>query len=462
MAKAGSLDLLFTGNPAAPDLVCPAQSAPPGRKPPPSPATGPGLTAAQVLAALGEAAGDRQPGPDPALLTHLRLDNAQGQGHRLKIALWGDSHAAAGGLDAALRRVLQLSGLGSDQQAIAPVAGRAGVSLPLRKHCLAGSWRFEPVYLTPGKTQRAGPGLANLRASGAGSQLLLDLRNAQRKPVAQALILLHAPPTETVELAVEVDGQGARQIVLPAGNGTADAPGRLRLAATGGLSTVRLRVLRGEFVWQGASIEPLAPQPVQLDVFAFPSATVRGWARVDVDYLREGLSGTTYDAVFLQYGTNEGNAEPFDRTAYAQLLDAALGRLRAVFPEASCVLVGPTDRGTPLDRIPAPEAAPHDGLPMPGRTLAALLHYAEIHRSIAAIQAETAARYRCAAWDWQRFMGGPGSAYRWAQATPPLGAGDLIHLLPEGYRRSGLGLARWLGWPTPGAAGETALQSRSP
>ena len=456
---AESVELRFTSNQAAPDLTCPAPPKPTGQRPKPQAQAGAAPTAARVLAALGEAPDDRQPQPDPALLAHLRLDNAQPRGHRLKIALWGDSHAAAGGLDAALRRVLQLSGLDSNALAFGPVAGRAGVALPLRKHCLAGQWRFEPAYLARGKALRTGPGLANLRASGPGSELLLDLRDAARKPVGKALTLLFAPSTTQVELELAVDGAPARSVVLPAGNVTTDAPARLRLAAAGGLSTVRLRVLRGEFVWQGARLDPIEPQPVQFDVFAFPSATVRGWAEVDVDYLRQSLAGEDYDAVLLQFGTNEGNEEPFDRVAYAELLEAALGRLRAVFPAASCVLLGPTDRGTPLDRIPATEAGPGGAMPMPGRTLAALLRYSEIHRSIAALQAEAAARYRCAAWDWQGFMGGPGSAYRWAQAVPPLGAGDLIHLTPEGYRRSGLGLARWLGWPGTGDLRESALQS---
>lgn len=450
-ASPGATRLDFDTNPAAPDLVCPAPTARAIK--PPAAAPRPRLNAEDVIAALGAGASDAPPAPDPALLTHFRLDNANRPGRPLRLALWGDSHSAAGGIEAALRRALSNHGLGSDQRAIAPTAGRAGVTLPFRKHCLVGKWRFEPLYLAGTASAPGGPGLANLHASGAGSEVWIDLRNSQRQSTMSELTLLYLPPDTEVALEVSVDGLAPRALSLPAAVAGSVGPGRITLGTRkGGLSTVQIRVLRGPFRWQGAWLSPLQPQPVQLDVFAFPSATVRGWARVDVDYLREALPPGGYDAVVMQYGTNEGNVETFDAHAYAMLLAAALGRLRAVFPDASCVLMGPTDRGVPLDQIPLPETGPPGRAPMPGQTLAALLRYSEIHRQITEIQTETAARYRCAAWNWQAFMGGRGGAYRWSQDSPRLMAPDLIHLTQEGYRRSGSALARWLGWHDPGPA----------
>ena len=460
-AAAAELVLDFDSNPAAPDLVCPPAASSPPKPRPPRPAGAP-WPAEEVLAALGTTETLSQGAPDPALLTHFRLDNLGSRDRRLRVAVWGDSHAAAGGLEAAFRHALADAGVASEQRSMGPTAGRPGVALPARKHCLAGKWQFEPLYLARDNAVTSGPGLANLRAVERDSAVLLDLRTAQRKPALAALTVLYAPPASAVELELSVDGGAARRVTLPPESGAAHAPGRLLLRTAEGLSTLRLRVLRGPFVWQGAVLEPLESAPVQLDFFAFPSATVRGWAQVDVDYLRRALPPAGYDAIVLQYGTNEGNAEHFDPKAYADLLAAALGRVRAVFPEASCVLVGPTDRGVPLDQIPLPETGPPGRAPMPGQTLAALLRYSEIHRQIGEIQAETAARYRCAAWNWQAFMGGRGGAYRWSQGKPRLGADDLIHLTPEGYRRSGLALARWLGWTRKSGAAQTALQSGQP
>ena len=166
-------------------------------------------------------------------------------------------------------------------------------------------------------------------------------------------------------------------------------------------------------------------------MFGLPSATARGWSKVDLPYLKKSVD--RYDAVILEYGTNEGAVERFNPSAYAGMLGAALKNFRQVFPDSSCVLMGPTDRGM---RIPARRKD--------GRL--DLMYYPRVHQQITRIQMEVGAQFGCAVWDWQKFMGGPGSIYRWARETPPLAASDLIHLTQSGYRRTASGLAQSLGW----------------
>ncbi|MBW8880500.1 MAG: hypothetical protein JF615_03470, partial [Asticcacaulis sp.] len=138
-----------------------------------------------------------------------------------------------------------------------------------------------------------------------------------------------------------------------------------------------------------------------------------------------------YDAVILEYGTNEGNETPFNADTYAATLTQALTHVRAVFPQASCLLVGPPDRG--LFRLHAGEQPD-------------LLSYARIHQQIAIVQAQVGARFACAAWNWQDVMGGPGGSYGWALHAPPLMGPDGTHLTAEGYRQTGKALAHSLGW----------------
>jgi hypothetical protein len=107
--------------------------------------------------------------------------------------------------------------------------------------------------------------------------------------------------------------------------------------------------------------------------------------------------------------------------------------MRTVFPRASCVLVGPPDRGILVNR--------HG----PGTALD-LLQYARIHEQIAQVQAQVGAQYNCVAWSWQGFMGGPGGNYGWAYNDPVLMGRDLTHMTMEGYRRTGQALATSLGW----------------
>ena len=65
-------------------------------------------------------------------------------------------------------------------------------------------------------------------------------------------------------------------------------------------------------------------------------------------------------------------------------------------------------------------------------------------------------------WDWQRYMGGAGSIYRWARETPALAAPDLIHLTPPGYRRTAAALAQSIGWLTPNRSSDAVARSDHP
>jgi lysophospholipase L1-like esterase len=57
-----------------------------------------------------------------------------------------------------------------------------------------------------------------------------------------------------------------------------------------------------------------------------------------------------------------------------------------------------------------------------------------------------AARAGCDFWSAFEAMGGAGSAYRWARATPALMAPDLIHFTVKGYQRLAQDFAESIGW----------------
>jgi lysophospholipase L1-like esterase len=189
-------------------------------------------------------------------------------------------------------------------------------------------------------------------------------------------------------------------------------------------------VTRGEFTLYGFILDPVNPPALSFDVFGIPSATVRGWANADPDAIKQALHGVSYDGVILQYGTNEGNAPNFDLGKYAALLRQALTHMRQVFPDASCVLVGPPDRGVLAERGSGGD----------------WLRFSRVHRNIAAAQRQIGQSFGCAAWNWQDLMGGPGGSYGWFYASPSLMGRDLTHLSPAGYEQTGHALARSLGW----------------
>src|SRR5262249_42849395 len=155
------------------------------------------------------------------------------------------------------------------------------------------------------------PGLAN-RVGPAGSYLWLDFRTQFGMATLRALQVVYRPAGET-EIAVSVnDGPEQAVTLAPAAGGS----GFLTLNADAAIGTVKLRVTRGTLVLQGFLLDWKDAPLVTFDVFGIPSSTARGWANADPAAIASALHGETYDAVALEYGTNEGSAGVFDREKY--------------------------------------------------------------------------------------------------------------------------------------------------
>lgn len=343
-----------------------------------------------------------------------------------RVAFWGDSHVAAGYLTDELVKNLEAGGYAVETRVIPASVGRAGIRLPLKKTCKGGEWKLQPSYISQ-TTMQVGPSMANLRSGKTGDYLWLDFRYRPDQQVRR--VQIHALPA-SARSAIGVRVDDGPEVRVEVKNSV------IELRASSSISTLKLRVLQGEFVLQHFTLDYVRKASIILDVFGLPSATVKGWANADVAYLKKQIAPDAYDAIVLEYGTNEGAVDRFNPPGYAAMLGASLRNMRQVLPHASCVLMGPTDRGM---RMPAARSS--------GRI--DLMYYSRVHQQITRIQGEVGAGFGCAVWDWQRFMGGPGSMFLWARDTPPLAAGDLIHLTPAGYRRTAAALAESFGWREP-------------
>jgi lysophospholipase L1-like esterase len=410
---------VFESRPHVGPLLCPSQtSAAPARSP-----TGQDRipTDEDLSGAFEAPIADRPLSLPTALVERFELPAA---GERMRIGVWGDSHVAAGFITDELTKIAEAKGLRVDTRVIPASAGRPGVRLPIRKVCKAG-WQFQPGYTAQGPIE-LGPSLSTLRSSRSGDYLWLDFRHRADR-VVRGLRIHHLRARSRAAIGVRIDDGVERRLELGAGV--------IHVRASASISTMKLRALQGEVALQEIEIEYENPAPLTIDVFGLPSATVKGWSNAEPAYLKRAIGDEGFDAVVLEYGTNEGAVESFDPQKYAALLSDALRALREVQPGAACLLIGPTDRGV---RIPSRRGGRPD-----------LLRYARIHEQIARIQGRVGAQYGCVTWDWQRYMGGPGSMYWWARQTPALAAPDLIHLTPAGYRRTATALARSIGWLAP-------------
>ncbi len=353
-----------------------------------------------------------------------------------RIAIWGDSHLAAGSFTAELKRVLGAQGVRPRSAFIPLTMGRAGVNLPLRRHCMDG-WKSELAYNARQAMQTTGIGMNALHGE-QDAYLWLDLRNDAGEADVQSVELYFRATPEEGSIAVSLDGGPEGRVALTGD----EAFGVLTISGSAPISVLKIRVQQPAVTLHGLHLNHGQPPAAVVDAFGIPGATVRSWQQVDPASFGQYFRKHPYDMVMLEFGTNEGNVRPFDAAAYRRMLDESLRHLRDVFPEARCLLIAPGDRGVLLPK------SRKSGTKRNAQRRAAseLLHFSQVHESIFRMQKEIGARHRCDAWSMQAAMGGQGAAYRWLLASPPLMARDLTHFTPRGYQRLAQELADSLGW----------------
>ena len=362
----------------------------------------------------------------------------------LRVAIWGDSHLAAAFFSQELVSLLKLAPDQVQSALLPPTMNAPGVRLPLRKACVSSHWRRELVYAHREAATVPGPGMVNLHSAQAGANLSWDFRHPSAGVRPGSLKLLYQQTAEPIEITIAIDGGAAQTLVLAQEAG----PAAVEVLADGPISTLSLHLVSGSLRLHGLAL-PVAPSvKLQMDVFGYPGATVNAWATADSDYLSAWFEAQAYDLVLLEFGTNEGNVGAFDPVAYEALLNKAVSRWRARFPDSACMLIGPGDRGVLVRQSARGKRAKGSKakrVVMPGKNVD-LLKYSKIHASIVQIQDKVGAEYGCRAWSMLDAMGGPASAYTWARSKPALMAPDLIHFTVGGYQRLAQTWARDVGW----------------
>jgi hypothetical protein len=359
------------------------------------------------------------------------------QSRPLHIGLWGDSHAAANFF---AEELIQSVNLPKDKVLplfIPPTLARGGVRLPLRKQCQGQGWKYDLAFVGGQEGIKFSRGMARLNTTVNNSYQWIDFRTQGQQPNLRGLDILYAASPTPTTLGITID-QLPEQLV----NLKLNERGAIHIRAQGGLvSTLKLRLVKGSLSLEGFVPAYAEQARLYFDTLAIPGATARSWKLVDPEYFKALGNQTPYDVVLLQYGTNEGNQRPFDPVTYENDLTASLQNLRRIYPNAVCVLLGPTDRGTLIARSKntrprtntQKDSAQGAGAPALSKEL---LVYARIHEQISRIQQTVGQQYSCGFWDWQQAMGGPGGSYAWLKQSPPLMARDLIHLTVAGYQAS--------------------------
>jgi lysophospholipase L1-like esterase len=328
----------------------------------------------------------------------------------LTIGLWGDSHTASGTFTYSMLQALRLPLAQTHPSFIAPTFGVKGVRQPLRRACLSSDWQLALAYRSPKERPESyAKSLSAIHTTQTGAFMWLDFRypSAQTRVKWADLHIAEDSAELGLVLGITID-DGAESIVqLKPTRGM-----HLRVQAEQPFATLKLRLVTGT-----ARIDGIAPvydgkTQVIMDVFSIPGATAKGWRIVNQDHLRrEDPLGNGYDVVILQSGTNESLDPDFKLHLYERQISTSLSRLKAAYPQARCILIGPPDAQRSSNTL----------------------------RLINDSQYRLAIAQGCAHWHWQKAMGGMGTSHRWM--VKGWMQADLLHLTPEGYTQSARSMA---------------------
>ncbi|MFO0696129.1 MAG: GDSL-type esterase/lipase family protein [Polyangiales bacterium] len=212
-------------------------------------------------------------------------------------------------------------------------------------------------------------------------------------------VLIDGLPVERVSTAGDLRQPGYATFHVP------DGPHRLEVRVVGD-GPVRLF---------GVVMEREVPGIV-VDQLGINGARARSHLFWDDALYREHLRRRNPDLVVLAYGTNEsGDDQPIEE--YRDQLRQVVGRIRETVPNASCLLVGPSDRPLQVGRN----------------------EYVERPRTAQIVETQwrVALENGCAFFDTVAFQGGPMSTVAWAEMSPPYAGRDMVHFTRRGYERMG-------------------------
>lgn len=355
-----------------------------------------------------------------------------------RVGIWGGSHMAAEFFTSEVRKALsERYGAGGPGH-VNLMYGRPGIRLPVNALCRHGQWREElaPRGMGTG-TIHAGAGLFAMISGEANAGIEVDLSSGQQASQPQHVSLHYLRQPEGGRFEIWMDGQslGLIDTAGPIGLGVLEVRGQQ------GLSRLKVQALDAATV---TLLGLFAEQSkgVVLDNFGIAGASSNYWTTVQADLLKQIHRDRPYDVVMLAYGTNDVTGKDWDPEAYRWKYQKTLQAMRAIHPQAHCILITPGDRVTRYQvkkTVRAKNGKPRKVV----QTHYDLRTFPQRHMQAARIQRELGLQYACATWDMSLEMRKAGGAYALMKQSPAWMANDLIHLTPTGYQEMAKLFNQW-------------------
>lgn len=381
-----------------------------------------------------------QPGAADALASfHAALQRAAAGEGKARILFYGASHVASDLFTGRIRQALQARFGDAGPGFVMPAKPWPYYRHALVEHVESRGWKAPRVRARQPIEGRFGLAGVALESSDRYAIAKLHTRaDGSSGGNSSQLELMYLKQPDGGSLRIVVDGQIVSTLSTA---GREAEPAYFQLTTTDGPHDVELHTFAdGPVTVFGLTLERDHPGVV-LDTVGIPGARARYHLLWDDALYREHVAHRTPDLVVLAYGTNEAGDKDVPIADYEHELRDVVGRLRATAPNASCLLIGPSDRPEKLS----------DGTYVPRTRVPEIVE----------AQRRTARDLGCGFFDLVAFMGGPMSMVRWAAASPPFGAPDHVHYTRRGYEALGDVLTEALtsGCPTVPITGPSLANS---
>lgn len=326
-------------------------------------------------------------------------------GRALRVSWYGDSVIAGDTLPARLRSRLQQDvGDGGPGFVFVVPPHRFCLHEGIARPHLDGDWLLYAVSTQAHPDGLYGVGGAFTETYGGST----TLRLVHSRATQVELYYLEQKGGGTV--AVSADSAEILRVDTKA---AAKAPKYAAATVPSGAERIKIFAEKGRVRLFGIALEN--PTGAVVDNLGIVSQNVQNFGQRDPGHFAAELGHRSADLVMIMLGANEAtwlSPRDQDTKAYQARYEKALDPVRAGRPDASCLVVSPTDQGEAVDG--AYRSRPV--MPM-----------------LVEAQRRAAHAKGCAFYSTYDWMGGRGSAVRWHRSG--LVGGDFVHLSPRGAHR---------------------------
>jgi len=346
---------------------------------------------------------------------HRALARAAAGEGQARLLFYGASHVAGDLFTGYIRRELQVRYGDAGHGFVVPVhPWRTYRHRDINIESDGKRWETHRIRVGDSEIERVGLAGITMASNRPGSfGAVYTVQEGEYGRTASFFELYYMKHPRGGDMDVFIDGRRAQRISTRAAKASTayatfrvpDVPHRFEI-----------RTLSKRPVWVfGLAVERDQPGVV-VDTLGINGSRARYQLLWDDAVYQEHLRRRKPDLVVLAYGTNEsGDESPIED--YERDLRAVVKRMRDTVPEASCLLIGPSDRPMQVE-----ERVFED------RTRTARVIEAQ-HR--------VALEHGCGFFDLVAFQGGALSMVQWAANDPAYASQDHIHYTRLGYQRLG-------------------------